>query len=60
MPAPTHEQLKALIQQDTDMFEALVEASNDVYIIHRAWRALVIENAALRAELAKEAHASRS
>jgi len=54
MPALTHDQLKSLIQQETDMFEALVEASNDVYIIHRAWRALVIENAALKAELAKE------
>lgn len=54
MPAPTHDQLKSLIQQETDMFEALVAASNDVYIIHRAWRALVLENAALKAELAKE------
>ena len=54
MPAPTHDQLKALIQQETDMFEALVAASNDVYIVHRAWRALVLENAALKAELAKE------
>ena len=54
MPALTHDQLKSLIQQETDMFEALVEASNDVYIIHRAWRTLVLENAALKAELAKE------
>ena len=54
MPAPTHDQLKALIQQETDMFEALVAASNDVYIVHRAWRALVLENAALKAQLTKE------
>ena len=54
MPAPTHDQLKALIQQETDMFDALVEASNDVYIVHRAWRALVLENAALKAQLTKE------
>ncbi len=51
MPAPTHEQLKALIQQETDMFDALVEASNDAYIVHRAWRELVIENAKLRGEI---------
>ena len=54
MPAPTHDQLKALIQQETDMFDALVQASNDVYIVHRAWRALVIENQQLKAQLAKE------
>lgn len=54
MPAPTHDQLKVLIQQETDMFDALVEASNDVYIIHRAWRALVIENQQLKEQLAKE------
>ena len=54
MPAPTHDQLKALIQQETDMFDALVEASNDAYIVHRAWRELVIENAKLRAELEKQ------
>ena len=52
MPAPTHDQLKALIQQETDMFDALVEASNDAYIVHRAWRELVLENEKLRKELA--------
>ena len=51
MPAPTHDQLKALIQQETDMFDALVEASNDAYIVHRAWRELVIENERLTKEL---------
>ena len=51
MPAPTHDQLKALIQQETDMFDALVEASNDAYIVHRAWRELVLENERLRKEL---------
>lgn len=54
MPAPTHEQLRMLIQQETDMFEALVEASNDAYIMHRAWRELLIENQRLKEQLAKE------
>ena len=51
MPAPTHDQLKALIQQETDMFEALVQASNDAYVVHRAWRELVLENQRLREEI---------
>lgn len=51
MPAPTHDQLKALIQQETDMFEALVQASNDAYVVHRAWRELVIENQRLKEEI---------
>lgn len=51
MPAPTHDQLKALIQQETDMFDALVQASNDAYIIHRAWRELIIENQRLKEEI---------
>lgn len=54
MPAPTHEQLRMLIQQETDMFDALVEASNDAYIMHRAWRELLIENQRLKEQLAKE------
>lgn len=51
MPAPTHEQLRALIQQETDMFDALVAASNDAYIAHRAWRELVLENQRLKEEI---------
>ena len=54
MPAPTHDQLKMLIQQETDMFEALVQASNDAYIMHRAWREMLIENQRLKEQLAKE------
>ena len=56
MPAPTHDQLKALIQQETDMFDALVEASNDAYIVHRAWRELVIENHRLKEQLKEKSN----